>query len=357
MDVEIRPLESKEHWPQVQNLLATVPFSTTLPIVVSRPNTLENSYSSFHTKALNFVALFKNRVVGFVHSRVEKRMVWEGNSLHPKLMSYGGDLRITRDFQNRGIAKRLLDQVGSALDESGVYYGFGIIVSNNEPAFKLTLPMDGVFRPVLKYSVKTSLLLRRPTFPKNPSYTRFRPSVVALEQLCESLRTRFLGLAMVSEDLTNFISDHPNIRFYQSTSEPGKIAFALWEQSAFRRVGFAWMPIQFKIIRQAWNTCRSFSKAHEFPPANAPIKTAEVVFVNMSNAVSDFEEIISYTAWKMGCLGVTAIADGLGGNAPSLNLTGLGYKTNLTLMSYGRHKREPYLCPKGISTYIDLGFV
>ena len=208
MSISVVPMQETD-WPQVQNLLETTPMTASIPLAAARPNQPEVAYPVIHGDSMDFVAKKDDRVVGFIHGRVEEKMAYLDGEFKSVKSAYLGDFRIDKTCRRQGLASKLAYSISDALKERGIDYGWGVVISKNKPMLKFYNKIADKVIPVREYTVASRFIWSKPKKLKKSSYERFEPTSENLKVLAEKLGKRFLGPKVTTDNLLHLREIYP----------------------------------------------------------------------------------------------------------------------------------------------------
>lgn len=349
----IRPA-SRNDWPRITALMAQTPMSASLPLVVERSAAYDLAYPAFGGTSLGFVAECAGGLIGYLHARMERRALWDGRSLRPAPVVYVGDLRVAAGYRRVGVAHAL----GAALFEEvrarGVTVAFTLVNEGNVAALSV-LQANPAFRvKVLRtFTTASRLLWRRPAM-RTARLAPVDPEPMALVPLVTSWRERLFGPWIETEELTGFLSEHPEVTLFRRVEESAA-AFALADPARSRRLLFRRLPAPFRALRAAWNGLRPVTDAPPFPGHGEAWRSVEVVLADRSRLAPELQADLLVEAYRRGAHALTVIESGLESRLP-FRLSPPCYRLHTHLVAITTGDDLAPLPPE-LPAHVDLAFL
>lgn len=352
--MQIEVLQPGEQWPKVKKLLSDVQMTSKIPLVMARTGELEQSYPSLGGKNVFLTAQENGETIGFMRGLLHERLI-RGER---KRLLYVGDVRVAGHYKGRGVAGRLSQAMMDFAFQMGIYHGYFLVNSGNNPVARVLQKIPGLsIHQSTTHRTASFLLIRRPSgLPAGPLFMRIEPNESAFNDLLQSLSGCFLAPACDAMELARFQKQYPEIRFYARRDHPKRIAFALWDQAAFRQLHIGRYTPSMQLTRIAWNLTRRFSGAAEFPSSGRPWKQADFCFANPALLGGcDLDSFIRNEAWDMGCHLVNRIYHGL--HQPLITPSGLHHSSTACLFMFGLDGRKPLQNENEDPAYVDLALI
>lgn len=354
MDIQIAPVGQGD-WEKVRSLMRETPMSASLPLVLARGADHDLAYPQFDGSAIRLVATDGERVVGYVHGKIEQRQLWRRGSLSLQNVLYMGDLRIAQDARRFGLASRLM---GAAIEEArgqGLTTGFGYINEGNQAVIDMMsriTPGGAACRMLRTFTTVSCLLPYRPRLPKGPQFEAFEPAAGAFENLAHQLSQRFLAPNVTADSLSALKQKYPSLRFYREKGGGGTVAFALWDQGAVRELVVNDLPPKLRVVSMGWDAVGRFTGAAKFPRRGEAIRSLEVTLTPRKLS-REALAAIAHESFSLGAHMFNIISDDV-----AVPIGGLANRLR-TQIFYFTISAEDDLqeCPAEVPTFVDLGFV
>lgn len=344
------------HWAQVRQLLAETAMGG-LPLIIQRSEQRRLAYLGLGGSGFDVLAWRGERLVGFAHARIDRRMVYEGGRLQPAELFYGGDLRVATGARGTGVVRALFDTVREHCAARGMHQGWGLINQGNDKSLAvMTAGKHGQRTSVQRTFVTASrLLLARPSAPSRPVLEQWEPTDAELEALPREWSHRFLAPAPLPGAMAAVRATYPELRFFRRRAD-GLFVTALWNPSRARQLRLLSTPLPLRALAAAWTLLRPLTGAHPFPRAGECIQTVELAFAVRERLDAPAVRQLLHEAHRLGGHIVNVIEDGLEAQgSPRVHGPANRMRTHVLTMATG--EAPVPTCPPEVPVHLDLAFL
>ncbi|MCY1078061.1 GNAT family N-acetyltransferase [Archangium lansingense] len=355
--LRIQIVDSEEtHWAQVRQLQAETAMGG-VPLIIQRSAQRALAYLSLGGSGFDVLAWRGERLVGFAHARIDRRMAYVEGRLQPAELFYGGDLRVATDARGTGVVRALFDTVREHCASRGVHQGWGLINQGNDKSLAvMTAGKHGQRTTIQRTFVTASrLLLALPSAPSRPVLEEWLPTDAELEALPREWSHRFLAPAPPPGAMATVRATYPELRFFRRRAD-GLFVTALWNPTRARQLRLLSTPPALRALAATWNLLRPLTRAHPFPRAGECIETVELAFAVRERLDAPALRQLLHEAHRMGGHIVNVIEDGLEARgSPHVHGPANRMRTHVLTMAIG----DPPVptCPPEVPVHVDLAFL
>lgn len=345
------------HWPQVRKLQAETAMGGTLPLIIQRSAQRALAYLMVGGSDFDVLAWRGERLVGFAHARIERRMVHAEGRLQPTELFYGGDLRVATDARGTGVVRALFDAVREHCAARGVRQGWGLVNQGNDKPLSVMLAGQHGQRAAVQRTFVTAsrLLLARPSAPRQPVLEAWEPSDAELEALPQEWSHRCLAPAPPPGAMLAARAAFPELRFFRRR-EDGRFVTALWNPSRARQLLLGGMPPALRAMAAAWTLLRPLTRANPFPRAGECIETVELAFAVRERLDAPALQQLLHEVHLLGGHIVNVIEDGLETRG-SPHVRGPANRMRTHVLTFAIGDAPLPSCPPEVPVYVDLAFL
>ncbi|WP_257446088.1 GNAT family N-acetyltransferase [Archangium lipolyticum] len=346
-----------EHWAQVRRLQAETAMGGPLPLVIQRGERRASAWLSLGGSGFDVLAWRGERLVGFAHARIERRMVEDGGRLRPAELFHGGDLRVATEARGTGVVRALFDAVREHCASRGVHQGWGLINQGNDKSLSVMMAGQHGQRAAVQRTFVTAsrLLLARPSAPRVPVLEAWEPTDAELETLPGEWSHRFLAPVPPPGAVAAARAMFPELRFFRRRAD-GRFVAALWNPSRARQLRLGGTTPALRALAAAWTLLRPLTRANPFPYPGQPIETVELAFAVRERLDAPALQQLLHEAHRLGGHIVNVIEDGLE-NQGSPRVRGPANRMRTHVLTFAIGGAPVPTCPPEVPVYVDLAFL
>lgn len=355
--VRIQLADAEEtHWARVRQLQAETAMGG-VPIIIQRSEQRALAYLHLGGRGFDVLAWRGERLVGFAHARIDRRMVHVGGRLQPAEIFHGGDLRVATGARGTGVVRALFDTVREHCASLGVRQGWGLINQGNDKSLAvMTAGRHGQRTSVQRTFVTASrLLLALPSAPSRPVLEEWVPSDAELEALPREWSHRFLAPVPPPGAMAAARAAYPELRFFRRRAD-GHFVTALWNPSRARQLRLLSTPPALRALAATWNLLRPLTRAHPFPRPGECIETVELAFSVRERLDAPALRQLLHEAHRMGGHIVNVIESGLEAQG-SPRVHGPAHRMRTHVLTMASGEAPVPTCPPEVPVHVDLAFL